>query len=44
MTGEVVGHFRRTLDDLARAIRVGDEISWTRAMEIANQRISNDRQ
>ena len=44
MTGEVVGHFRRVLDDLARAIRVGDEISWTRAMEIANRRISSDRQ
>ncbi len=40
MTGEVVGHFRRVLDELARAIRVGDEISWTRAMEIANRRIS----
>ena len=43
MTGEVVGQFRKVLDDLARAIRVGDEISWTRAMEIANRRISNDR-
>ena len=44
MTGEVVGHFRRVLDELARAIRVGDEISWTRAMEIANKRISSTRE
>lgn len=43
MTGEVVGHFRRVFDELARAIRVGDEISWTRAMEIANRRISSKR-
>jgi len=43
MTGEVVGQFRRVLDDLARAVRVGDEISWTRAMEIANQRITANR-
>jgi len=43
MTGEVIGHFRRVLDDLARAIRVGDEISWTRAMEIANDRIGGKR-
>jgi chorismate mutase/prephenate dehydrogenase len=41
MTGEVVDHFRRVLDQLSRAVRVGDEISWTRAMEIANQRISS---
>jgi len=40
MTGDVVGQFRRVLDELARAVRVGDEISWTRAMEIANDRIS----
>jgi len=39
-TGEVVEHFRRVFDDLARAVRVGDEISWTRSMEKANQRIS----
>jgi len=43
MTGEVIGHFRRVLDDLARAIRVGDEISWTRAMRTANERISGKR-
>ena len=43
MTGDVVGQFRKVLDDLARAIRVGDEISWTRAMDIANRRISSDR-
>ena len=43
MTGEVIGHFRRVLDELARAIRVGDEISWTRAMEIANDRIGGKR-
>jgi len=41
MTGEVVGHFRRVLDELARAVRTGDEISWTRSMETANQRISS---
>ena len=39
MTGEVVDQFRQTLDKLARAVRVGDEISWIRAMEIANKRI-----
>jgi chorismate mutase/prephenate dehydrogenase len=43
MTGEVVGHFRRVLDDLARAVRVGDEISWTRAMEVADRRIRLER-
>ena len=43
MTGEVIGQFRRVLDNLARAIRVGDEISWTRAMEIANDRIGAKR-
>ena len=42
MTGEVVEHFRRVFDRLSRAVRVGDEISWTRAMETANQRISTD--
>ena len=41
MTGEVVGHFRRVLDELARSVRTGDEISWTRSMETANQRISS---
>jgi chorismate mutase/prephenate dehydrogenase len=43
MTGEVVGQFRKVLDDLARAVRVGDEISWTRAMEKANSRIGNNK-
>ena len=43
MTGEVVGQFRRVLDELARAVRVGDEISWVRAMEKANSRIAQDR-
>ena len=43
MTGEVVGRFREVLDGLARAVRVGDEISWTRAMEKANRRISSER-
>ena len=43
MTGEVVEQFRRVLDDLARAVRVGDEISWVRAMEKANSRIAQDR-
>jgi chorismate mutase/prephenate dehydrogenase len=41
MTGEVIGHFRSVLDALARAVRVGDEISWTRAMEQANRRIGS---
>ena len=41
MTGEVVGHFRRVLDELARAVRTGDEISWTKSMKTANQRISS---
>jgi len=43
MTGQVIGQFRQVLDNLARAIRVGDEISWTRAMEIANERIAAKR-
>jgi len=43
MTGDVVERFRKVLDDLARAVRVGDEISWTRAMERANRRIQPDR-
>jgi chorismate mutase/prephenate dehydrogenase len=41
MTGEVVDQFSRVFEELARAVRVGDEISWTRAMEVANQRISS---
>jgi hypothetical protein len=40
MTGQVVEHFRRVFDNLARAVRTGDEISWTQAMENANRRIS----
>ena len=40
MTAQVVEHFRDVFDSLARAVRVGDEISWTRAMEEANRRIS----
>ncbi len=44
MTGEVVEHFRKVFDSLARAVRVGDEISWTRAMQKANERISAKRQ
>jgi chorismate mutase/prephenate dehydrogenase len=43
MTGEVVEHFQRVFEELARAVRVGDEISWTRAMEKANRRISATR-
>jgi hypothetical protein len=39
----VVEHFKRVFEGLARAVRVGDEISWTRAMEKANQRISATR-
>ncbi|NCF61268.1 MAG: prephenate dehydrogenase/arogenate dehydrogenase family protein [Gammaproteobacteria bacterium] len=41
MTGEVVDQFSRVFEELARAVRVGDEITWTRAMEVANQRISS---
>jgi len=44
MTNEVVDHFRRVFESLTRAVRVGDEISWTRAMETANRRISAKRQ
>jgi chorismate mutase/prephenate dehydrogenase len=44
MTGTVVEHFRKVFDDLARAVRVGDEITWTRAMENANRRINAKRQ
>jgi chorismate mutase/prephenate dehydrogenase len=42
MTGDVVDHFRRVLDELARSVRDKDEGTWTRAMEIANQRIGSD--
>ena len=41
MTGEVVGHFRRVMDELARAVQTGDENTWTQAMETANRRISS---
>lgn len=44
MTGAVVDHFRKVFDDLARSVRVGDEITWTRAMETAHQRIGASRQ
>lgn len=43
MTGQVVEHFRKVFDNLARAVRVGDEITWTEAMENANRRISAKR-
>ncbi len=39
-TAEVVSHFQRVLADLHKAVQEGDEPSWTRAMEIANQKIS----
>jgi chorismate mutase/prephenate dehydrogenase len=39
MTGDVVDHFRRVFDKLARSVREQDEDSWTLAMETANQRI-----
>jgi len=39
MTGDVVDHFQRVFAELARSVREEDETSWTRAMEIANQRI-----
>jgi len=41
MTGDVVDHFRRVFDALARAVREKDEDSWTRAMNIANERVSS---
>jgi chorismate mutase/prephenate dehydrogenase len=40
MTGQVVAHFLRVFENLARAVRVGDEITWTQAMEEANRRIT----
>lgn len=40
MTGQVVEHFLRVFQNLARAVRVGDEITWTQAMEEANRRIA----
>lgn len=40
MTGQVVAHFLRVFENLARAVRVGDEITWTQAMEEANRRIA----
>jgi len=41
MTADVTAHFRRVFDALARSVQEQDEDSWTRAMEIANQRISS---
>jgi len=41
MTDDVVDHFRRVFDELARSVRDEDEASWTRAMDIANRRISS---
>ena len=38
-TGQVVGQFREALDQLAGAVHDEDEDTWTRAMEIAHQRI-----
>lgn len=40
MTGQVVAHFLRVFENLARAVRTGDEITWTQAMEEANRRIA----
>jgi chorismate mutase/prephenate dehydrogenase len=39
-TEEVVGHFRKALDKLAEAVSSGNEETFTRAMEEANQRIN----
>jgi chorismate mutase/prephenate dehydrogenase len=44
MTGAVVEHFNKVFEELARAVRVGDEITWTRSMENANRRLSASRQ
>jgi chorismate mutase/prephenate dehydrogenase len=43
MTDDVAEHFRRVFDELSRSVREEDEATWTRAMEIANQRIHSDR-
>lgn len=43
LTSDVVKGFRGALDQLVRAVDEGDEPSWTRAMEIANRRISPTR-
>ena len=40
MTGQVVAHFLRVFENLARAVHVGDETTWTQAMEEANRRIA----
>jgi chorismate mutase/prephenate dehydrogenase len=40
LTGQVVAHFLRVFENLARAVRAGDEITWTQAMEEANRRIA----
>jgi len=42
-TPEVVSRFRDVFNGLARAVQEEDESSWTRAMELANQRIQSDR-
>ncbi|MFC1739979.1 prephenate dehydrogenase/arogenate dehydrogenase family protein [Pseudomonadota bacterium] len=41
MTGDVVDHFRRVFEALAQSVREEDEESWTKAMDIANERISS---
>lgn len=41
MTGDVVDHFRRVFESLANAVCDEDEDSWTKAMNIANERISS---
>jgi len=42
-TPEVVSQFRNVFENLYRAVIEQDEASWTRAMEVANLRISADR-
>lgn len=42
-TGGVVDQFRGALDQLANAVKDGDEATWTRAMDIANRRIHSEK-
>jgi chorismate mutase/prephenate dehydrogenase len=43
MTGDVVERFRNAMNELVQAVHQEDEPAWTRAMEVANKRISDGR-
>jgi chorismate mutase/prephenate dehydrogenase len=43
MTDDVVDHFRKVFEKLARAVREQDEDAWTEAMDIARRRLDADR-